>query len=172
MDLLEMRRLRLHQHPSTGGKRWHSNLTTPQARINERMQVLAPLYASVSGDGFGNRTGDALEIIVHKCLHSVSMQSPRYSYLGQFDLTQPKNQEGRYQKLQPPRYLAGRTSQKEADFFQFGHEPGVLCIECKNYREWIYPNHKVIRELIIKAADLGAVPVLVARRLHYTTRTN
>jgi hypothetical protein len=59
-----------------------------------------------------------------------------------------------------------------ADFFQFGHDPGSLCIECKNYREWLYPDHSMIKELIIKASELGSIPVLVARRLHYTTRAN
>jgi hypothetical protein len=30
----------------------------------------------------------------------------------------------------------------------------------------------MISELIVKAADLGAIPVLIARRLHYTSMTN
>jgi hypothetical protein len=47
-----------------------------------------------------------------------------------------------------------------------------LCIECKNLREWLYPEHPLIKELIIKAADLHMIPLLVARRLHYATRTN
>jgi hypothetical protein len=68
--------------------------------------------------------------------------------------------------------MGERTTEKEADFFQFGHDPGAACIECKNLREWLYPDHPLIKELIIKAADLDMIPVLIARRLHYTTRTN
>lgn len=64
------------------------------------------------------------------------------------------------------------TTTTPGDFLQFGHDCGPLCIECKNYREWIYPHHQIIAELITKAHELGAIPVLVARRLHYTTRTN
>ncbi len=55
---------------------------------------------------------------------------------------------------------------------QFGHDAGPLCIECKNYREWTYPNQQFIKDLIIRSIELNAVPVLIARRIHYTTITN
>ena len=79
---------------------------------------------------------------------------------------------GRYKKTPPPKNIGPRATLKEAGFFQFGHDVGPLCIECKNYREWTYPAHGIIKDLITKAAELDAVPVLIARRLHYTTRTN
>lgn len=55
---------------------------------------------------------------------------------------------------------------------QFGYAEGGLCIECKNYREWLYPHHGIIKELIIKASELALIPVLIHRRTHYTTKTN
>jgi len=73
-------------------------------------------------------------------------------------LDEPK-QGGRYRKTQPPRNIGSHESMKEPDFIQFGHDPGPLCIECKNYREWTYPHHEFIKELIIKAAYLNAIPV-------------
>jgi hypothetical protein len=45
-------------------------------------------------------------------------------------------------------------------------------IECKNLREWIYPSNHHIKELILKSFSLDAVPLLIARRIHYTTLTN
>jgi len=69
----------------------------------------------------------------------------------------------------------GETCQEQGErggLYPIHHDAGPLCIECKNYREWVYPHDKLISELIVKAADLNAIPVLIARRIHYTTRTN
>ncbi len=149
-----------------------ANLNTPQPAIEVRLNELAPLYAGITASTFGNLTGDALEIMVFRCLDDASNANPRYPYQGYFHLDKPKNEHGRFQKVQPPKTVSSRTTIKEADFLQFGYAKGALCIECKNYREWIYPEHEIIKELIIKATDLDLIPVLIARRLHYTTRTN
>jgi hypothetical protein len=172
MDLQQLRRLRTHHHPATGDAGWYSNLLTPDAMIRQRLSELAPLYASVSGSGFGNLTGDALEIVVFKCLDAIFSANARFAYQGYFHLSGPKDANDRYKKTQPPRTIGANSTTKEADFLQFGHDAGPLCIECKNYREWIYPHHGIIKQLIVKADDLGAVPVLIARRIHYTTKTN
>jgi hypothetical protein len=132
---------------------------------------LAPLYASVSGSGFGNLSGDALEVVVFKCLNKIYETNPRFPYQGQFLLNEPKV-GGRYRKIQPPKHVGSHSTGKEADFLQFGHNPGPLCIECKNYREWLYPHHQSVKDLIIKAAEMRTIPVLVARRIHYSTITN
>jgi len=171
-DLLEQNRLRKHQHPSTGAKPWYANPATSKEHVHERLETLAPLYDHISGHGFGNLVGDALEVVTFKCLDRVFLANHRFAYMGQFALTEPKNAEGRYRKIQPPKALSGGITTKEADFIQLGHNPGPLSIECKNFREWIYPHAESLRELIIKAAHQKAIPVLVARRLHYTTRTN
>jgi len=47
-----------------------------------------------------------------------------------------------------------------------------LCFECKNLREWLYPTDEALKELILKASGLGAIPVLIARRIHYSTLQN
>jgi hypothetical protein len=82
--------------------------------------------------------GDALELIVYKALDRQYVQQPRFAYLGHFDLSAPKNAEGRYVRVQPPKSIAGHSTIKEADFLLFGHDAGPLCIECKSYREWLY----------------------------------
>ena len=172
MDLTELNRLAIHHHASTTTTKWFANPATPAAEVQERLNTLAPLYKSVSGDGFGNQTGDALEVIVFKCLDRYHKANPRYSYLGQLLIDQPKNQQGRYEKLHPPKHIAGHSTTKEFDFIQVGYDAGPLGIECKNYREWFYPHHTLISELIIKSHQLNVVPVLIARRLHYTTKSN
>ena len=55
-DLLHLNRLREHHHPATKDKPWYANPATSAADVKERLDVLAPLYASVSGSGFGNLT--------------------------------------------------------------------------------------------------------------------
>lgn len=170
-DLLKLNRLRTHHHPTTGSTRWYANPGTPDAAVNARLATLAPLYDTVSGHGFGNLIGDALEIVVYKCLDRAYTADRRFAYQGSFHLNEPKK-SGRYRKTQPPKTIGNRSTPKEADFLQFGHTAGPLCIECKNYREWIYPHHDIINELIVKSAQLGALPVLIARRIHYSAKTN
>lgn len=172
MDLQETRRLRAHSHQSDGKTQWYSNLLAKDEQVKERLDELAPLYTQITGGGFGNLTGDALEVITFKCLKNIFDQNKRYAYLGYFHLDEPKDKHGRYRKIQPPRSLAGGTTIKEADFIQYGHEAGPLCIECKNYREWIYPQDIKIKELIIKAYELQTIPVMIARRIHYAALSN
>ena len=172
-DMLELRRVRENHHPASGNTKWFSNLITPQDLIDKRLDELAPLYSQVAGSSFGNLTGDALEIITFKCLDEVHRIKPRYVYQGFFDLDpNKKDRHGRYPKVQPPKTVAGKVTRKEADFIQFGYDEGGLCLECKNYREWLYPHSSMIKELIVKSNDLGLIPVMIHRRIHYTTITN
>lgn len=168
MDLLETNRLR---RLDRGGGKWFTNPATPDAKADAKLEQLLPLHAAIR-DSFSNLVGDALELVCYKALDQVYARQPRFAYLGSFDLTVPKNAEGRYVKLQPPKFIGPNKTIKEADFLQFGHDAGPLCIECKNYREWLYPHDSLLKELIIKATDLNALPVLIHRRIHYTTITN
>ena len=68
--------------------------------------------------------------------------------------------------------MSGNRTSNPIDFILHGFEQGSLCIECKNLREWVYPHHGIIKELIQKALDLNATPLLVARRIHYTAIRN
>ena len=172
MDMLEQNRLRSVNHPGSGKAPWYTNLTTKDEAIAKRLDVLAPLYQSVSGGGFGNLTGDALEVVVFQVLRSIFAANKRFAYQGHFYLDKPKNEHGRFVKLQPPKGVGGGITTKKADFIQFGHSAGPLCIECKNYREWLYPGSQLIKDTILKAYELESVPVLVARRIHYSAMSN
>jgi len=51
------------------------------------------------------------------------------------------------------------------------HLPGIqIGVEDKNYREWVYGDHPKIRVLLGKCQALNMLPVLVTRKVHYTTR--
>jgi len=43
-------------------------------------------------------------------------------------------------------------------------------VEDKNYREWIYADSPKIRQLLRKCQAQDLLPVLVTRKVHYTTR--
>ncbi|WP_426268123.1 hypothetical protein [Sphingomonas sp. LHG3443-2] len=171
MDLLELNRLKTVLSEVTGKHPWYANRLTSGAEIDERLETLAPLYQSTLGN-FSNLIGDALEVITEKCLAAQQAKQGKYVYQGHFLLDEPKDKHGRYKKIQPPKAIGPFSTQKEADFLQFGYDDGALCIECKNYREWIYPHSNLISELIVKALELGSLPLMVARRIHYTTREN
>ncbi len=171
MDLLELNRLKVVLSDITGQHPWYANRLTPQGDIDERIQTLAPLYQSTLGN-FSNLVGDALEIITEKCLAAQHALNGKYVYQWHFLIDDPKDKHGRYKKIQPPKSIGPFSTMKEADFLQFGHDEGAICIECKNYREWIYPHSPLISELIVKAVELGCLPLMIARRIHYTTREN
>jgi hypothetical protein len=171
MDMVELNRLRKFSHHASQTRSWCANIGTPDTLVQNKLTTIAPLYASVSGGGFGNLTGDALEVITFKCIKLISERNPRYAYHGHFFLEQPKS-SGRFKKTQPPKNICGGTTQKEADFIIYGYDEGPLCVECKNLREWLYPRDVLIKELIIKSYELGAIPIMIDRRIHYTTRSN
>jgi hypothetical protein len=171
-DLLELNRIRKLEHAPTQTTSWFTTIATPETTAQTRLSTLAPIYAATKAGHFGNLVGDALEIITHKALEKLESSDPKYTVLGAFDLSQPKDNNGRYKKIPPPKYIGKRTSPGEPDYFLLGHETGPVLIECKNYREWIYPNNSVIAELIKKSLDFNATPILVARRIHYSTIRN
>lgn len=45
----------------------------------------------------------------------------------------------------------------------------LVGLEAKNIREWLYPQREEITELLQKCTAVDAVPVLVARRIHFST---
>jgi hypothetical protein len=59
--------------------------------------------------------------------------------------------------------------QGKLDFLGYSNEMIPYGIEAKNIREWIYPNRPEVKDLLLKATSVNAVPVLIARRIHYVT---
>jgi len=42
-------------------------------------------------------------------------------------------------------------------------------LECKNVREWLYPNQADLKEALAKCLELNCIPVIIARRIPYVT---
>lgn len=164
--------LRPYTHNATGATQWYANARANPKIVQKKLDELAPLYAKVSIGNFKNLVGDALEVIVFKALKVLNAAQSRYSFQGALRLDQPKNAFGRYRKIEPPTVISGHETQKLADFILSGFDTGPISIECKNYREWIYPHHDIIKETIQKALETRTTPLLIARRFHYTTIRN
>lgn len=161
-----------HRHDSTGSTDWYANARTSENDVQAKLDEVAPLYARTTRGGFGNHVGDALEIHVFKSLQQLQSDRRRYSFQGSFDLTHLPENTGRYRKTEPPQSVSGNYTQKRADFILHGFDSGPICIECKNLREWVYPNQGIVKELITKALELDLTPLLVARRIQYSALAN
>jgi hypothetical protein len=161
-----------YTHEKTGPTSWYANAGTPKEAINAKLNEVAPLYAQVASGSFPNLVGDALEIVVQRSLTELRTAHPNFDFLGSFDLATDKNKQGRFVKVEPPAVLSGKKCARIPDFFLTGFPFGTLSIECKNLREWIYPHHRLIADLIAKSIETDTIPCLVARRIHYTTLTN
>jgi hypothetical protein len=115
LDLTELNRLVAHRHATTGALSWYANPGRPSFEIIARLDQVASLYDQVSGHGFGNLTGDALELVTWKALRDYHAKNRRYTYQGHFDLTVPKNAHSRYRRIQPPKAMGEFSTLKEAD---------------------------------------------------------
>lgn len=169
LDLLERDVIVEHRHTSTG---WLAYKRARPEPIEAKLADLVPLYHQISQGEFPNRVGDALEIAVLSGLRALAAKDSRFAYLGDFHLDAPKNAQGRYIKVEPPRTVSGGTTNKQADFMLIGFPEGIISIECKNYREWLYPRHTHIAHLIRKSYETNTIPLIVQRRIHYSTLSN
>ena len=134
-----------------------------RSRLNEQLSV----FEAVHSGEFTTRMGQTLEIAVVKAL----MQQDCLEYLGGFDNLEDHDDSTIYSKEEPPRLLSGRRlpGKKRLDFLCLHHKCGGVAIEVKNVRQWLYPNHAEVVDLIAKAVALDCVPVLIARRIPFVT---
>ncbi len=170
-DMLELNRLAVHHSDAHPDVPWYSNIGTKPDKYNAPLAEQSVLYHTVSNT-LSQRIGDALEVATFQALRVAKTAHPRYHFDGHFLLNEPKNNYGRYQQRKAPKALGDHITARQPDFLQYGHNAGIICIECKNYREWVYPSKQFIKHHILRCHELDAIPVLIVRRHHYSTRTN
>ncbi|KAA6460177.1 hypothetical protein DYQ86_14105 [Acidobacteria bacterium AB60] len=108
--------------------------------------------------------GDTAEIAVMK-----AMQQNRLHFVGHFADLNDHEDNRRYVKHDPDFFSGRPIIGGKLDYILFNPDAGGLGIEIKNTREWIYPDKAIVTELLRKCLQIDVVPVLVARRIHYTT---
>ena len=130
-------------------------------RLEELLAIYQP-YREIS-----DRIGDALEIATYRAF----CQSPTADFFGRFKNLDEHDDSKRYKKEGPLQHVGGRVlaGNQSLDFLLETSDAGPLGLECKNVRHWMYPHVGEIRALLVKCLTLDAVPVLIARRIHYST---
>jgi len=141
---------------------WYLLAGADQTVIDARLHVLEPMHRSFQR--LGMRIGQALEIAVFKALR---MQN-QMMFFGHFKDLDAHDDLTLYQKEEPPQasQLQCNAGDRSLDFVANMPAAGLAGIEVKNIREWIYPNRE---EVILKCCSIDAVPVLIARRIHFST---
>ena len=151
------------------GVPWYHLNTTSGREVQRRLDELQPIYARTSEHNFKLRLGQALEIAIFRALQNLHDSAPGVQFFGGFRDLDAHDDATLYSKVEPE-VISGRRTDRGLVDFALGIPQGTLAaIESKNVRQWIYPNRSEIQDLLRKALDLDAVPVLIARRLPFVT---
>lgn len=146
---------------------WFHLATTSSEHVRERLEILEPIQRATMEHSFTVRAGQALEIAVFRALRG----QESLQFFGNFPDLSEHDDGQLYRKEEPPSSVSGAQIRggRKLDFLALDTKAGPVGIEVKNIREWLYPDREELRELIGKCCDIGAVPVLVARRIPYVT---
>lgn len=148
------------------GMAWYHLDDASPLQVEERLAELGPLHDRTSAQAFTMRVGQTLEIAVYRALTGQSLQ-----FLGAFPDLDEHDDSTPYSKEEPPKFLSGKSmpGDMRLDFVVLHPTAGPVGIEAKNIREWLYPNRREIVDLLHKCCSVDAVPVLIARRISYST---
>jgi hypothetical protein len=148
------------------GQVWFHRQNESPERVKDRLAVLQPLYDRLANPSFKVRMGQTLEIAIYRAL-----QEAPFGFVGGYPDLDDHDDSTLYSKEEPPLRVSGRSmpGEKRFDFLAFHGTAGPLGIEAKNIREWMYPDRPEVKELLLKALAVDAVPVLIARRIPYVT---
>lgn len=110
--------------------------------------------------------GDTAEIAVLK-----AMQQNHLSFVGHFSDLNKHGDDRPYMKHDPDFFSGVAIEGGKLDYILVHPNAGGMGIEIKNTREWVYPDKDIVTQLLRKCVQIDVVPVLMARRIHYTAFT-
>jgi hypothetical protein len=151
----------------SGGVPWfHLKDTDPEA-LKIRLAELTTLHRQTQRPQFVTLVGQTLEIATFRALQAQTS----LNFFGNYPDLTAHDDSTLYSKEEPPSSLSGRQipSGKKLDFLIQDPHGGYAGIEVKNIREWLYPDREEIRAMLFKCCALDVVPVLIGRRIHYST---
>ena len=153
--------------PKKNEIQWYYLNGTSEEDLIKRYQELEPIHRATVDPHFTKRMGQTMEIAVSRALQG---RSDLYSTGHYSDLNDHPDDKA-YSKDEPPSLVGNLAipGKKKLDFEIFTETAGVIGIEVKNIREWIYVNRAEVTEMLGKCCALNAVPVLIARRIAYET---
>lgn len=145
-------------------REWHYLPETDPAVVEQRFQELQELHARTEARSFTMRMGQTAEIAVIKAL-----QQSKSNFIGHFTDLELHDDSTMYMKNDPDFVSGIHIRGGRLDYILFHPEAGPMGIEVKNIREWIYPDRSIVKALLAKCIQVNAVPVIVARRISYST---
>lgn len=136
--------------------------------IKKRFDEIGPVYRAFVNGKLAGRIGQALEIATYRALKDAQLE-----FFGRFKNLQAHDDGSMYEKEEPPQHI-GRLSlsgDQRLDFLVRHPDPGVgmMGLECKNVREWLYPDRDEVMEILQKCLAINSVPVLIGRRIPFVT---
>ena len=147
-----------------GNTEWYALASSDQAFIDARFDELNVIHARTHQKRFTDRMGDTAEIAVMR-----AMQRTEKDFVGHFaDLDQHAD-DVPYAKHDPDYFSGKPIIGGKLDYILFNPSAGGMGIEIKNTREWMYPDKDIVTQFLRKCVQIDVVPVLIARRIHYTT---
>ncbi|MBC7836426.1 hypothetical protein H7X87_01460 [Acetobacteraceae bacterium] len=144
---------------------WYALPETNSGQVEYKLRELSLIYRELNNQDLKLRMGQTLEIATYRAL----LNDPDTVFFGRFLDLGNYNDSTLYSKEEPPNHIGRRAMHGRVDFMVIHPAAGALVIECKNSREWLYPDREEIRSLLKKAIAINAVPVLVARRIPFIT---
>jgi hypothetical protein len=145
---------------SAGGK-WYHLTYTPPKKVETRLAELTAIQKRFSTKNFNSRLGQTLEIATFRALEKLDRP-----FFGRYLDLNEHDDSKLYKKEEPPNYIGRRSIPDDRRLDFLIHYPvDYVGVECKNIREWIYPDRAEVRELLDKCLYLNCIPVLIARRI-------
>jgi hypothetical protein len=145
---------------------WYHLTATDTRSVASRLDGLHAIHEQTLRQPFTVRVGQALEIAVYRAL----LQQTALEHYGGFRDLEEHDDSTSYKKHEPPNSRSGRSIHpKNLDFLVHTSSALYAGIEVKNIRQWIYPDRDEVRDFLFKCCTLDVVPVLIARRIHYST---
>ncbi len=160
-----MQRGTIVSRPGTGGMPWYHLAVTRPDIVDARFAELSAIHDAAQH--LSALVGQTLEIAILRSLKSQA----ECDFMGDFPDLDDHDDSIQYSKEEPPASLSGRRipGRRRLDFLLHRSDGGYAGVEAKNVRQWFYPDREEIRELLLKCCALDIVPVLIARRIHYST---
>ena len=149
------------------GVPWFYLKGTDPEQVKARLRELVDVHRETQKREFVNLLGQTLEISTFRALRSQNA----LQFFGNYPDLVTHDDSTLYRKEEPPSSLSSRSipGGKKLDFLIQAAKGGYAGIEVKNIREWLYPDREEIREMLFKCCALDVVPVLIGRRIHYST---
>jgi len=135
--------------------------------LQARLEELGSIYDRATDGDLTKRSGQTLEIAIYRALATQNS----LEFFGGFRDLEDHDDSTLFSKEDPPKIVSGKSmpGDKRLDFLVWHSSLGRAGLEAKNVREWLYPDRTEVMDLLEKCCSIDAVPVLIARRIHYST---